>query len=66
MDTDDVADVLAGTLASALAFPGVCLEEIVLRTPSAVIGSAKGMTDHASAAAAAVAAGEPPPRPAVR
>lgn len=40
MRTDDVAGVLVATMATALAFPGVGLEQIVLRSPSAVAGPA--------------------------
>ena len=38
MHTDDVAQVLVGTLATLLAVPGVGLEEVVLRSPSPVAG----------------------------
>jgi NAD(P)-dependent dehydrogenase (short-subunit alcohol dehydrogenase family) len=38
MHTDDVANVLVGTLATLLAAPGVGLEELVLRSPSPVAG----------------------------
>ena len=37
MDTGDVAAVLAATLGSALAFPGVSLEDLVLRSPSPIV-----------------------------
>lgn len=40
MHTDDVAAVLVATMATALAFPGVGLEHVVLRSPSAVAGPA--------------------------
>lgn len=38
MDTDDLAGFLVGTLASALAHPGVGIEHIVLRSPSPAMG----------------------------
>ncbi|MEI7593341.1 MAG: SDR family oxidoreductase [Actinomycetes bacterium] len=39
MATDDVARLLVDLFASALAFPGIGIEQIVLRSPSAVVGS---------------------------
>ncbi|HEX6420613.1 MAG TPA: SDR family oxidoreductase [Acidimicrobiales bacterium] len=39
MHTDDVAAVLVDTMATALAFPQVCVEDIVLRSPSPVAGA---------------------------
>jgi len=41
MDTDDVAAVLVDTLAVLLAHPGVAIEDLVLRSPSPVVGSAR-------------------------
>ncbi|MCU1462876.1 MAG: short-chain alcohol dehydrogenase [Acidimicrobiales bacterium] len=40
MDTDDVAEVLLGVVASVLPFPGIGMEHIILRTPTPVIGPA--------------------------
>jgi NAD(P)-dependent dehydrogenase (short-subunit alcohol dehydrogenase family) len=40
METDEVASVLVDTLAVLVAHPGVALEDLVLRSPSAVVGSA--------------------------
>ena len=40
MHTDDVAAVLVDSMAVALAFPGVGIEEMVLRSPSPVAGAA--------------------------
>jgi NAD(P)-dependent dehydrogenase (short-subunit alcohol dehydrogenase family) len=40
MATDDVAAVLVDTLAVIVAHPGVAMEDMVLRSPSAVVGSA--------------------------
>ncbi|WP_106401716.1 SDR family oxidoreductase [Actinocorallia populi] len=37
MDPQDVADVLLGVVASALGRPGVCLEHLTLRSPTAVV-----------------------------
>jgi len=39
MDTAEVADVLVGIFAAALAAPGVGLDDLVLRSPSGVAGS---------------------------
>ena len=50
MDTDDVAAVLVDTLAVLLAHPGVAMEEVVLRSPSAVVGSAEPAIAHARTA----------------
>ena len=41
MSTDQVADVLLGTLASIVDIPGISLDQIVLRSPSAVAGSSQ-------------------------
>jgi len=41
MDTAEVASVLVDVLASALAFPSVGLEDLVLRSPSPVVGPAR-------------------------
>ncbi len=38
METTDVAALLGGVLASALQFPGVGIEDLVLRSPSPVAG----------------------------
>ena len=38
MDTSDVAALLTGVLASALQFPGVGIEDLVLRSPSPIVG----------------------------
>jgi NAD(P)-dependent dehydrogenase (short-subunit alcohol dehydrogenase family) len=38
MDTDDLAGVLIGTLAAALAHPGIGIEHLVLRSPSPAMG----------------------------
>ena len=38
MDTDDLAGFLVGTLASALAHPGIGIEHVVLRSPSPAMG----------------------------
>ena len=47
MDTDEVAAVLVGFFGLALAFPGVGMEHLVLRSPSAVITNASGLVDYA-------------------
>lgn len=39
MDPDDVAGNLAGLLGAAVDHPGVCVEHVVLRSPSPVIGA---------------------------
>jgi NAD(P)-dependent dehydrogenase (short-subunit alcohol dehydrogenase family) len=41
MSTDQVADVLLGTLSSIVDIPGISLDQIVLRSPSAVAGSSQ-------------------------
>jgi NADP-dependent 3-hydroxy acid dehydrogenase YdfG len=41
MDTTDVAAVLLDSLAVLVDHPGVCMEDVVLRSPSAVVGSAE-------------------------
>jgi NAD(P)-dependent dehydrogenase (short-subunit alcohol dehydrogenase family) len=38
METSDVAALLAGVLGAALTFPGVGIEDLVLRSPSPVVG----------------------------
>jgi hypothetical protein len=38
MDTGDLAGFLVGTLGSALDHPTICIEHIVLRSPSPVMG----------------------------
>ena len=45
MDTDEVADALAGIVAAVVPFPGIGMEEVVLRTPAPVVGSAELMKD---------------------
>ncbi len=50
MDTDDVAAVLVDTLAVLVAHPGVAIEDLVLRSPSPVVGSAQPAIAHARAA----------------
>lgn len=52
MQTDDVAAVLIDTLAVLLAHPGVAMEDLVLRSPSPVVGSAKPALANARAAGA--------------
>lgn len=47
MATDDVAAFMASTLGAALAFPGIGVEHITLRSPSPVIGSAETIVAHA-------------------
>jgi NAD(P)-dependent dehydrogenase (short-subunit alcohol dehydrogenase family) len=39
MDTDDVAEFLVDSLATALRFPGVNVEHLLLRSPSPVLGA---------------------------
>jgi hypothetical protein len=39
METDDVAGLLVDLLASALQFPGVGIEELLLRSPSDILGA---------------------------
>jgi NAD(P)-dependent dehydrogenase (short-subunit alcohol dehydrogenase family) len=39
MSTDDVAELLLGVLSEAMAFPGVSLDRVELRSPSPVAGS---------------------------
>lgn len=39
MSADDVADVLAGTMAVAAEYPAVCLERLIVRSPSPVVGT---------------------------
>jgi hypothetical protein len=39
MTTDDVAEMLLGVLSEAIAFPGVSLDRLELRSPSPVAGS---------------------------
>ena len=51
MDTDAVAAVLLETLAVLLAHPGVAMEDVVLRSPSPVVGSAEPAISHVRAAA---------------
>jgi NAD(P)-dependent dehydrogenase (short-subunit alcohol dehydrogenase family) len=48
MNTDEVAQVLLGILASAAPYPGVGLEHIVVRSPAPVIDSAEVMIQAAS------------------
>jgi NAD(P)-dependent dehydrogenase (short-subunit alcohol dehydrogenase family) len=47
MVTDDLAAVLVDMFGTALRHPGVGLERITLRSPSAVVGSAQALIDHA-------------------
>lgn len=47
MDADEVADTLLGILGSVLPHPGIGLEHLVLRSPSAVIASAAGFVEAA-------------------
>ncbi len=42
MTPEDVADVLAGTIAVAAHYPAVCLERLTLRSPSPVVGTFDG------------------------
>jgi NAD(P)-dependent dehydrogenase (short-subunit alcohol dehydrogenase family) len=48
MNTDEVASVILGILASASPYPGVGLEHIVLRSPAPVIDSADVMIEAAA------------------
>jgi len=43
MSTDDLVTFLADTFNSALGFPGISIDEIVLRSPSAVVTSMDGL-----------------------
>jgi NAD(P)-dependent dehydrogenase (short-subunit alcohol dehydrogenase family) len=43
MHTADVADVLTGTFGVALAYPGVGVEQITVRSPSGVVDNTQGM-----------------------
>lgn len=52
MHTDDVAAVLVDTMAVLLAHPGVAMEDVVLRSPSPVVGSATPAITHARATSA--------------
>lgn len=46
MVTDEVAGFMASMLGAALAFPGIGVEHITLRSPSPVIGSAETIVAH--------------------
>lgn len=52
METSEVGAFLTDTLASALANPSLNVEHLVLRSPSAVVGSATMAKDNAAAVAA--------------
>ena len=47
MATDDLGDALVKMLAAVLPYPEVNLEHVLVRSPSAVVGTAQGMIDHA-------------------
>jgi hypothetical protein len=48
MKTDEVADVLVGTLGIAAAYPGVGIEHLTVRSPAGVIGGTEGMRNAAA------------------
>ncbi len=48
MNTEEVAQVILGILASAAPYPGICLEHIVVRSPAAVIDNADVMIQAAT------------------
>jgi NAD(P)-dependent dehydrogenase (short-subunit alcohol dehydrogenase family) len=50
MHTDDVAAVLLDTLSVVVAHPGVCIEDLVLRSPSAVLAPTQSGLEAAAAA----------------
>jgi NAD(P)-dependent dehydrogenase (short-subunit alcohol dehydrogenase family) len=52
MQTDHVVEVLATTLGVALAYPGVGVEQLTVRSPAAVVADAGVMQDAAEAARA--------------
>jgi hypothetical protein len=52
MQTDHVVEVLATTLGVALAYPGVGVEQLTVRSPAAVVSDAGVMQDAAEAARA--------------
>jgi NAD(P)-dependent dehydrogenase (short-subunit alcohol dehydrogenase family) len=57
MQTDHVVEVLATTLGVALAYPGVGVEQLTVRSPAAVVADAGVMQDAAEAARTSAAAG---------
>ena len=58
MESDEVAAVLVGALGSALSAPSVGIEELLLRSPSPVVGDATTATEHAEEVAEQAAAAE--------
>jgi NAD(P)-dependent dehydrogenase (short-subunit alcohol dehydrogenase family) len=58
MSPDQVADVLLGTLASIIDVPAVSLDQIVIRSPSAVVGSSTHLETDAAANIANINAAE--------
>ena len=48
MDTDSLAAVIVETLAVVVAHPGIGLEDMTLRSPSPVVGSAQPTIDSAT------------------
>jgi NADP-dependent 3-hydroxy acid dehydrogenase YdfG len=57
MQTDHVVEVLATTLSVALAYPGVGVEQLNVRSPAAVVADAGVMQDAAEDARTSAAAG---------
>ena len=57
MQTDHVVEVLATTLGVALAYPGVGVEQLTVRSPAAVVADAGVMQDAAETARTSAAAG---------
>lgn len=53
MRTDDVADVLVGTFGVALAYPGVGIEQLTVRSPAGVVGASQPFVEAAVENAAA-------------
>jgi hypothetical protein len=55
-----VVDVLATTFGVALAYPGVGVEQLTVRSPAAVVADAGAMHDAAAAAREAASAADSP------
>jgi NAD(P)-dependent dehydrogenase (short-subunit alcohol dehydrogenase family) len=60
MQTDHVVDVLATTFGVALAYPGVGVEHLTVRSPAAVVADAGALHDAAAAAREAASAADSP------
>jgi NAD(P)-dependent dehydrogenase (short-subunit alcohol dehydrogenase family) len=58
MTPDQVADVLLGSLASIVDVPGISLDQIVIRSPSAVVGSSEHLETGAAENIASLNAAE--------